>query len=257
MEVTQLVVIESHQVENCGVDVADGDLCFGRPQPKLIGGSDTGSAPNIASSHPHHQCPRVVFPAGRLAESPVDERCATHFRGPYDQCFFQKASLVEIFKKCGDRLIDFATVADHTGLDVAVVVPAMGVVLDTVDQHGVADSMLDHASCEQALSAKGGGGGVFESVSALGVSGFAIEFDDRGSTGLHAECQFIRVDAGFELADVVTVFEVAAVEEFEQVEFTEERISRALRFAIGAKALAAAIWEAYGNIWACLRFLSN
>src|SRR5258708_11925245 len=64
--VSQLEVVEAHQVEDSGVDVRDVRPAFGGAEADFLGGADDRAAPDAAPGHPHAEDPRVVVAAPAL-----------------------------------------------------------------------------------------------------------------------------------------------------------------------------------------------
>ena len=127
--------------------------------------------------------------------------------------------MIEIGQKCGDRLVDLLAVPDHPSANITVIIPTVYVVLDTVDEHRVTDAVFDHSPGQEALPAEGRRGGVVEPVEPLDMCGFTGKVHHAGSSGLHAEGEFVRVDASLKIGGIAALLEVAPVEKAEQVEF--------------------------------------
>src|SRR5258708_28466082 len=58
--VSQLEVVEAHQVEDSGVDVRDVRRAFGGAEADFVGGADDRPALDAAAGHPHREAPGVV-----------------------------------------------------------------------------------------------------------------------------------------------------------------------------------------------------
>ena len=71
---------------------------------------------------------------------------------------------------------------------------------------------------EQTLTSEGLGDGVVEAVEVAGRFRLAGKVDEFGRFDLHAEREFVRGDAGFELAGVGTFSGVLFVEPTQQVQ---------------------------------------
>ena len=160
-----------------------------------------------------------MIAADLLAEAAIHKRGASHFGRPDDESFFEQPALLEIGQESGHRQINFAAMFDHAALHVAVIVPAVGADLHSMQEEGVADAALDEATGEQTLPTEAGGLRIVETVKGFGLLRFAGEIDDFRSGGLHAEGQFVGADAGLEFARVGTFAKMPAVEPGEGVEF--------------------------------------
>ena len=57
----QLIIIQSHEVENGRMNVSNGDGVVHRTQSELVGLSDRRSLANISTRHPHDQAIFIVI----------------------------------------------------------------------------------------------------------------------------------------------------------------------------------------------------
>ena len=96
MEVTQLFIVQSHQVENRGMDVTNGNGFVESSKAEFIGFACRRTAFDIPASHPHGEGVGIMFTTGRFSEAAVLEGGSAHLRCPDDQRFLQKTSIFEI-----------------------------------------------------------------------------------------------------------------------------------------------------------------
>ncbi len=98
----QPFVIESHQVQERGVEVVDGGLVDGRFESELVAFAVAESLLHAGSGQEAGERTGVVIAAGSVG---LQERHATEFGRPDDQRVFQQAALFHVGDQRGRRLI--------------------------------------------------------------------------------------------------------------------------------------------------------
>ena len=117
----QSPVIHAHLMQHRGVQVMNPTNLVHRPVTKLVRGADDAATANPAASHPHREPERIVVTTvGSLGEGSPPE-----FSGPHEQRRIQQAAPLEIQDQRRDGLIDRTGVGFVTGLQVAVLIPAV------------------------------------------------------------------------------------------------------------------------------------
>src|SRR5581483_8317564 len=115
----QLFLIETEQVQNGRVYVAEVDRLLDGAQADVVGGADDLAALDAAAGQPHREAEIVVV----AAAAPLRFRRPTEFTAPQHQCRVEQAALLQVRHERGNRLIDAPRHARVVFLDVLVGVP--------------------------------------------------------------------------------------------------------------------------------------
>ena len=164
MQVGEAAVVETEQIEDGGVDVAEGDGFALGADAELVGRSGGGTGLDIAPGHPHGEAVLIVVATGLVGLEVVDEGRASHFGCPDDEGLLEQAAGFEVFEEAADGLVDFGGVLRDALFDVAVIVPTVASDFDAVNEEGIAHARLEETAGEQALAAEAFGAGIVEAV---------------------------------------------------------------------------------------------
>src|SRR5437762_10124401 len=103
----QFGVIESEEMQECGVKVVNVDLVFDDVESEFVGLAEADAGFETATGHPHSKGLRMMV-AAKLATDvrvALDHRCASKLAAPEDDGVVQEAALLEIFDEGGGALI--------------------------------------------------------------------------------------------------------------------------------------------------------
>ena len=184
-------------------------------ETEFVGGAVDVAAFHAAARQPHGEAVVVVVATIDLAGvgsggREFDDGCAAEFAAPDHEGVVEHAALFEIFEEGADGLVAFAGEAAVVDLDIVVGVPRLAVAVPDLDE---ADPFFEETAGGEELAALGG-----VAVKLANGGGFAGDGERVGGLKLHAEGEFVRLDAGLELGFVLPFGGVAGVEFLEQVE---------------------------------------
>ena len=113
MVIGELEAVESHQVQDAGVDVVDVGPLFDGIQAQFIGCTDGLTTLDSASGHPHGESGRVVIAAISL----LAHRRATKLAAPHHQGLVEQSAASQIGQQGGNGQIDLAAKLGVIGFD--------------------------------------------------------------------------------------------------------------------------------------------
>ena len=99
---SQFLVVDSHQVQDRGVEVVEVDLVFNSVIAVFVCASVDKPGTDTTSSHPHRESVRVVV----AAISVLGGWCPAEFTAPDHQCLVEEATGLEVGQQSGDRFVD-------------------------------------------------------------------------------------------------------------------------------------------------------
>ena len=100
MAVGQVLMIETEQPENRGVDVMNVHLVVAdRAQSNVVGSTKDLSPFDATTCHPHRETMRIVVPA----ISPFAHGSSPKLTPPDDQCRIKQTTLLQIGQQSRDR----------------------------------------------------------------------------------------------------------------------------------------------------------
>ena len=144
----------------------------------------------MAAGHPEGEASGVVVATvGGIGHAALAVDGAAEFAAPDDEGLVEQAALLEIGHERGGGLIGVSALLAEVVGQVVVVVPA-----HVVELHET-DAALDHAACEQAVACIGSGLVNVGAVQVENVLGFVADVGEIGHGGLHAEREFVLLDA--------------------------------------------------------------
>lgn len=151
----QLLMVDSEQVKDGGVEVVNVDGVAGDGVSQLIGGTMDMAAPRAATSHPDGigilvvVAPRIAalvpFASGSLSHGRTAELSTPDHKGVVEE-----AALPEVPDKSGDGLVDLPALAGQIAEDVSVVVPTL------IEKLYESYSPLHQSTGEKAVVGEGG-----------------------------------------------------------------------------------------------------
>ncbi len=146
----------------------------------------------------------------------LGHRGAAELAAPDDERVVEQSALFQVLEQARDRLVGRAAVLAVVVLDLGVGVPfAAGAVVELDEAHAAFDEPAGH----EAHAAKGLGLLAVHAVEFFRGLAFPREVHRAGGFRLHAEGEFVALDAGVEFAVVLAALEVGLVEPVEEGEF--------------------------------------
>ena len=201
----QLLVVDTQQVQACGMKVVNVDFILGDAESKFVGASISESFFDSAARHPDAKAFLVVVAPRRSLGAGsgivfLDHGSASEFPAPNDEGVFEESALFQVGEKAGAGLVDAAGLSGKGGIDVLVVIPAF---VENLDE---AHAALDEPAGEQAVFGEDSSRSiVVETVESQNVVGFALHVREFGNGCLHAVGQFVLSDAGLDFGIVVAI----------------------------------------------------
>src|SRR3954452_16990024 len=170
--VRQLLVVETQQVQEGGVQVVDVDGILHGTEAELVGGAVDLSALDAAAGHPDREAVRVVIasvdlPALRIQ---LDRGRAPELATPENQRLVEEAALRQILEERADGPVALASEPAMLTLDIAVAVPRLHRAVPDLDK---ANPLLDEPPSNQRLSA---------------VQRVPVHLPDAGRLSANVEC---------------------------------------------------------------------
>ncbi|CAD72466.1 hypothetical protein-transmembrane prediction [Rhodopirellula baltica SH 1] len=193
IEVGQMVWIESHLMQDRGVQVTDVQRVFDRGGTELVGRPVADAAFDSASGHPHGESVGVVVSAAAVGV--FRGRLTSEFATPNDQGFVQHAGSFQIGQQRSDGLVSRSGVFVVVDFQVTVGVPVVVVVGTATVKLDEPNTALSQTTCEQAAFAEGLRFGIVHAVHRKRFFGLVGEVDRFRCSGLHSVRQFIAGDS--------------------------------------------------------------
>ena len=183
-------VIDSHAVQNGGVEFVEVHGVAGDVVAEIIGGAMGDAGLDAAAGHPHTKIARVMIATVVLAsEFALTINRAAKFAAEDHQRVIKHAALFEVFDECGGRLIDIHALVFDVGGKRAVLIPA-----SMENLHG-SHTALDESPGEERRVREGAGLLGVGAVHLEGGFAFIAEVGEFGYARLHAESHFVLGDA--------------------------------------------------------------
>ena len=128
--VGKLLMIETQESENRGVEIVNMDFVFDCRSPELVGRAVNCSAANGATGKHGGESFRVVIATGVVVPVAVTDGFASEFTTPNDERAVEKIALFEIGDEGSQWLIDFAGAFRQAVFDILMMIPTAGPDLD-------------------------------------------------------------------------------------------------------------------------------
>ena len=132
--VSQARVIETHQVQDCRIEIVNMHRVAHDVESKLVGFTVGHSRSDAASCQPNG-VRSIVMVATIIAS--LNHRGSAEFTAPYHQCIFEQAALLEVLDERGSCLICIVAISGESGLQSSMLVPRL------VEQLNKTNSPLD------------------------------------------------------------------------------------------------------------------
>lgn len=209
-------MIESEEMEEGGVEVAEVDLAFDALGTGIAGATMGEAGFDPATGQPKGEGAGVV--PGLIFAIARGETGAAELTAPDNEGILKQTALIEVVEQGSDRCIGGGAVGMEVAAVVGMLVPAAVIELDE------AHPCLAESSCQQALAAEvrgfaGACGIIFADLIALeGGGGLAAEVEQVWCDGLHAEAEFQCLDDALELGGICATEEVVAIEFLNEVQ---------------------------------------
>ena len=104
--VGELLVVETQEVEDGGVEVVDSNPTFDGLEAELVGGSVDESSFHATAGHPHREAERVMVAAVAV----LGDGCPAELAAPDHQGVVEQPSTLQVGQEPGDRLVDLLRV---------------------------------------------------------------------------------------------------------------------------------------------------
>ena len=189
IKIGELIGVETHEVQDGGMDVFDVVSIVNCRTSEFIRGSNFSATFHPATGHPHGESVAVVISATSFGI--LGGRLPTEFTAPDDQRVVEHSAFFEVFQKSGNRSICFPRVQIVVVFQVAMRIPVGVVVVATgIDLHKSNTSFLQAAG-HQTLSAETRAPRFIDPVKFHRLLGFLSEVDRFRRCGLHFVGEFV------------------------------------------------------------------
>ena len=96
VQVSQVLVIESHQIQDRRVHISNRDRFADRAKAEFVSFPGSSASFDIAAGHPHRERVRVVLATRIRTQGSILEWRASHLGRPDDERFLEQPSLLEV-----------------------------------------------------------------------------------------------------------------------------------------------------------------
>ena len=179
-------MVDTQQVEHGGVEVVDVDLVLYGEEAIVVGGAVLDPGFHAAAGEDGGESVGVMV----AAVGALGNRGSTEFAADDDEGVLEQSARLEVFDEGSNRLVHLFRIALVIAAEGVVLVPLVGV-RDLDESH----AFFAEAAGEEALVAKVAGFGVVDAVQLLGFLRFSGDLLELGGGELHAEGEFVGVDA--------------------------------------------------------------
>ena len=202
-------MIESHEVENGGLEVVDVYPLVNGGETELVGSPIAHAALYAAARHPDGISVVVVVPALLSLRS----GSSSEFSTPDDEGLVQQSPGLEILDKGGDALVAGIRKGLVSSRDIAMA----GIPGDVVSADGVGELDAAHPSFHQTAGDQAALGVFAVSIEVPGGLGFLLDIEDIRNGKLHAEGHFHCFDASFQSLVTFATLKVHFIEHGQEV----------------------------------------
>ena len=220
MAVSELLVVEAHQMQDSGMQVMDGCPVFDRFVAKVVGSTILGATFGPTAGKPHGEGIGVVIATGAVA---LRVGGAAKFAAPDHQSFVEHAALLEIGKQGAHWLVDRPSRDRMVGFDVVVTIPwdvvdASSTAIGSCENMDEAHTALDQTPCGQELATDQFGVFGADAVEFAGGFVFVVQVKGVGRGGLHSVGQLVGFLPGLQVGGVEALRPMGIVEKFDGIE---------------------------------------
>lgn len=202
----ELLVVETHQVENGGVQIMDMDLLVNGGEAEFVGGAVGQATLDAAAGHPDAEAVMVVV----ASIASLGGGSSAKFTSPEYQGVFEQTALLQVHEQGGDRLITIFRLGAVAFFQIAMVVPGLAIAVVNLNHA--------HTAFHQSAGGEAGASEVAGAVQVLDRLRLAMRIEGFLGLGLHAIGHLERLDAGVELVVTIPAIAMEAVERVEQIE---------------------------------------
>ena len=199
-------MVDTHLVQQRGVQVVDIDPVLDGPEPELVGRSVGHSASHPASGQPRGEPIGVMVAAG----AGFGDRSSAELSAPDDQRFIQEPSLLQVGDQAGTGPVHVGAALPQVLVDVVMVVPRLA---RTREDLHVSHAPLDQPPGQQARVPQG-----VLAVQPSDPPGLAPDIKRLAGRKLHPEGGFHGLDSTLEELIFAALGEVHSVEFLDQVQ---------------------------------------
>ena len=192
VSISQLLVIQSHQVQNRRVKIVHAGLVLLCREAELVGGSAHGPSFDTTTREPNAKAVMIVIASELAFASTVQLDCrrSAKLASPDDQRLIKESASLEITDKGGDGLIGLLGQLAMVGFDLSMIIPRLA---GTVPKLNEPNSPLDQAPGDERLP----------TVDAVPVrlanpGWFFSEIERVACFHLHAKSEFERLHSSIE-----------------------------------------------------------
>ena len=190
----ELFVIDSHAMEDGGVEIIDMDRIFGDVVAEFVGGSEFDSPSDATAGHPHRKTLRVVIAAVvGFGESTLAVNGPSEFPSPNDECRVEESPLLKVLDQGSRGLVDIPALRGQVSCDIPVLIPT-----SVEDLHG-SDPAFNHPTGEQSAGGKGAWFGGIGAVEIEDVLRFVVKLHEVWDARLHSKSHFVLRNTGLNL----------------------------------------------------------
>ena len=220
MAVSELLVVEAHQMQDRGVQVMNGGPVFDCFVAKIVGSTILGTTFGPTAGKPHGEGIGVVIATGAVA---LRVGGAAKFAAPDHQSLVEHAALLEIGKQGADWLVDRPSRDRMVGFDVVVTIPwdvvdSSSTAIGSCENMDEAYTALDQTPCGQELATDQFGVFGADAVEFAGGFAFVVQVKGVGRGGLHAVGQLVGFLPSLQVGGVEALRPMGIVEEFDGIE---------------------------------------
>src|ERR1051325_1495123 len=212
--VSQLLVVEAHQVQRGRVQVVNVHLVLHGGRAVMVGRAVGHAAFGAATGHPHGVASRVVA----AAVGAVVAGRAAELAAPDDERVLQQTALLEVGEQRGDGLVHCGTTRSEAAAQSLVMIPALMANLDE------AHAGLGEAARHEALLAETVGRARADAIGLERGGGLMLEIPALRPLGLHAEAEFVGLDDAPDVGILAALREQVLVHGLNEVELFALRL---------------------------------
>lgn len=184
-------MFDAQGVENGGMKIMNVSAIFNGTKAQFIGGPYGLPTFGSAAGHPHGKSVGIVV----ASVSFFTHGCSAKFAAPNNECVLKHAALLQIGEESRDGLIHALAERGPAFFVAGVCVPFAACAVENLNE---ANAAFDEATSHDAGLGHGVGGLVFQAIEIFGCAGLFGKIDGLWCFGLHAEGEFVCMDAGIQ-----------------------------------------------------------
>ena len=212
----ELLVVDAHEVQDGGVQVADMAPVYDGFVAEFVGFTISSAAFDSGAGHEVGESFGIVI----ASIAALADRLAAELSAPDDEGFVEQTALLQVGKERGNWLVDLGAMDFQVFLDAIVGVPVLLLMAAALIDLDEPNTSLDQAAGDETLAAKRSrterermlGLWVVQAVQLFGGSGLSSEIKRFRGGCLKLKGQFVAGDAGLQLGVARTRGKVLRVE---------------------------------------------